>query len=238
MAEAKYNIPRATLQDHVSGKVEIGSRCGPPTILSPEEEKILVQYVFDMSKIGYGQTKRQLLEMVQKIVEKDGRKTLFTNGRPGKCWWELFRKRHPEVSLRVPEPLQIARAKGCTWEAINGWFIDFEQFMETRGLKDKPNHIWNADESVFLMCFRTGRVLAPRNSRAVCGVTSDSKEQITCLCAGAADGSTIPPMHIFTGEWFRYNPMENSVPGAYFSRSKNGWITTELFYGWLTNHFA
>ena len=32
--------------------------------------------------------------------------------------------------------------------------------------------------------------------------------------------------------------MHDCVPGAYFGRSPNGWISTELFYGWLANHFA
>jgi len=31
-----------------------------------------VDYAFEMSKIGYGQTKQQILAMVQKILKKDG----------------------------------------------------------------------------------------------------------------------------------------------------------------------
>ena len=45
-------------------------------------------------------------------------------------------------------------------------------------------------------------------------------------------------MHIFSGERYKSNPMEGCVDGAYFGRSPNGWISTELFYGWLANHFA
>ena len=32
--------------------------------------------------------------------------------------------------------------------------------------------------------------------------------------------------------------MADCVPGAYFGRSPNGWISTELFFGWIANHFA
>jgi len=32
--------------------------------------------------------------------------------------------------------------------------------------------------------------------------------------------------------------MAGCVTDAYFGRSPNGWISTELFYGWLANHFA
>ena len=44
-------------------------------------------------------------------------------------------------------------------------------------------------------------------------------------------------MHIFSGQRFHYNPLEGCVSGAYFGRSKKGWMTTELFYGWGANHF-
>ena len=45
-------------------------------------------------------------------------------------------------------------------------------------------------------------------------------------------------MQVFAGERFQYNPMENCIAGAYFGRSHNGWSNTELFYGWLANHFS
>ncbi len=32
--------------------------------------------------------------------------------------------------------------------------------------------------------------------------------------------------------------MEGCVEGAYFGKSDNGWITQELFNGWLKNHFV
>jgi hypothetical protein len=83
-----------------------------------------------------------------------------------------------------------------------------------------------------------GKVIAMQNSRCVYGVTGDSKEQITTLCAVSAAGYVIPPMHIFAGERFKYNPMNNCVDNAYFGRSVSGWISTELFFGWIANHFA
>ena len=108
----------------------------------------------------------------------------------------------------------------------------------THDLKDKPCHIWNADESGFFLCPVSGKVVCLLGS--VYKVTGSSEEEITTLCAINAAGATIPPMHVFPGERFRgYNPMENCVAGAYFGRSPKGWITTKLFYGWITNtnHF-
>lgn len=98
---------------------------------------------------------------------------------------------------------------------------------------NKHNMIWNADESGFPLCPSTGRVIAMKNSTTVYGVTGDSKEQVTILCAVSASGNAIPPMAIFPGERFTCI-IVYKVHGC----SQNGWMNTELFYGWLANHFS
>ena len=45
-------------------------------------------------------------------------------------------------------------------------------------------------------------------------------------------------MHVFPGERFKTNPLEGSVHGAYMGRSQSGWMDSELFNGWLRNHFS
>jgi len=90
------------------------------------------------------------------------------------------------------------------------WFTDFDLFLITHDLKDKACGIWNADESEFSLCPKSGKVVAPAGCRAVYGITSNTKEQITTLCAISAAGNVMPPMHVFPGERFRgYNPMQN-----------------------------
>ena len=56
-AAAKYGIPKSTIYTYTSGKSVIGKRPGPSTILTPTEEKKLVEYALHMSEIGYGRTK-------------------------------------------------------------------------------------------------------------------------------------------------------------------------------------
>ena len=69
-------------------------------------------------------------------------------------------------------------------------------------------------------------------------INNNNRQQITTLVAVNAAGQWIPPMHVYPGERFRTNPLQGGVPGAYMGRSATGWMTAELFYGWLTCHFA
>lgn len=108
--------------------------------------------------------------------------------------------------------------------------MDFEQFLVTHDLKDKPCHIWNTDKSGFSLYHVPGKVVTLLGSKFVYEVTGSSKEQITTLGAISTTGTFIGPMHIFLGQQFQgCNPMQNCVAGAYFGRSLKGWITSELF---------
>ena len=72
-AALKYGIPKSTLNDYTTGKVEVGKRHGTPSVLRKDEEQCLVNWAVEMNKIGYGQTRRQICEIVKKILDKDGR---------------------------------------------------------------------------------------------------------------------------------------------------------------------
>ena len=132
------------------------------------------------------------------------------------------------------QAVETYKAKSCTTSTKNKLYTDFENFLLIHDLVDKPHCILNCDDSGFSLCPRSGKVLALYGAKTVY-YTSCGKGQITTLaCIGAADG-IIPPMHVFPGIRFSYNPMEGCVDGAYFGKSEK-WL--ELFYGWLTKTFC
>ena len=69
----KYDIQTSTLHDHVTGKV----KRGPPPVLRHCEEEQLANWIMEMSRIWYGQCRRQVCLMVKKILDHDGRANPF-----------------------------------------------------------------------------------------------------------------------------------------------------------------
>ena len=61
-------------------------RHGPSPVLTEEEESELVSWVIKMAKIGYGQTRIQVTEMVKKILDRTGRPNSFQDNRLDKDW--------------------------------------------------------------------------------------------------------------------------------------------------------
>ena len=92
-AAEEYGIPCSTLHDYYSGKVLPGSRSGPKPYLDSLEESELANFLVDSSLIGYSRTPKQIIEMVQHVVDKKGLGVVVSNS-----WWKSFCSRHTELS--------------------------------------------------------------------------------------------------------------------------------------------
>ena len=194
-----------------------------------DEEQYLVNLAVEVNKIGYGQTRRQRCEIVKKISDKGGRPNPFKDNRPGKDWWYAFLTRN-NLTIRSPSSLEMYWASACTKQNLESWYARFKQFLSCHSLLDEPDRIWNCGESGFPLCPKSGWVLAPVGTKVVYSTCSAQKGQITTFVVICASGHTIPPMHIFPGKCFLYNPMEGGVDGAYFGRSDTGWMNTDHFW--------
>ena len=89
----KYNVPKSTLWDRVSGKVEFGSTSGPTRYLNDTEEEQLVKFLTKAAKIGFPRSKKQVLSIVRSTVAKKRACTCSIDEvqiTPG--WWGSFKK--------------------------------------------------------------------------------------------------------------------------------------------------
>lgn len=82
---------------------------------------------------------------------------------PGQTWYKCFLRRHPRTSLRTPEGVSDASSKVSETD-IRGWFKEISDYFEEKDLLsvlEDPTRIYNADETSFQLCPKTGKVLAP-----------------------------------------------------------------------------
>lgn len=86
-----YGVPRATVQDRLSGRVVVDQRkprkVGPDPVLGFEGENKIVDWIIDMAKCGIPITKAQLME----TVKKNCKDTIsFTGQKPAHTWFRVF----------------------------------------------------------------------------------------------------------------------------------------------------
>ena len=63
----------------------------------------IVAFLIHCAGIGYPHTRYQIMAIVQDILESKGIQASISDG-----WWERFRKRHPQITLRIAAPLSFA----------------------------------------------------------------------------------------------------------------------------------
>jgi DNA-binding Lrp family transcriptional regulator len=65
-AAKMYGIPRTTLIDRLQGRVDLGAKWGRETVLPPEIEQSLTEYLKYMAQRGFPLTKAQVYTKLKK----------------------------------------------------------------------------------------------------------------------------------------------------------------------------
>ena len=102
-ASETFGVPRSTLRDKLSGRSPEGRQMGSNPVLTRAEEASLTTFCIKLLKCGFPIKGDDLLDIVQKVVKEDKRKTPFTDDRPGKYWFCGFLQRNPQLTERFPE---------------------------------------------------------------------------------------------------------------------------------------
>lgn len=101
---------------------------------------------------------------------------------------------------------------------------------------NNPSRWFNADESGFPLCPKSGKVLSSRGIPNIYNFTASDKTQVTVLACMNAMGYFLKPMMVYPGVRFSYNPLER-FPFLFFGRTESGWMDSELFVTWLSEVF-
>ena len=232
-AAERYNVPKSTLHDRISGRVQFGSTSGPESYLNEEEERELVQFIEACTDIGFSRTKSQIIELVQRVMMHKKKDVNVSLG-----WWTSFRRRHPHIVLRSPESVSHVRAIGTRREILQRYFDLLEETFTEYDLYDKPTAIFNMDETGMPLNPVPPKVLSRKGTHhPVTRVSADDKSRLTVVSCCNAAGYTIPPMVILDRKRLPPEFSIGEVPGTIYGLSSNGWMDSELFDLWFRHHF-
>lgn len=237
-----YSVPRATLKDYVKSDLTpkecVRSKFGRKPVFSAELEKSLVQYCLDMEEHYYGLTISDLRRLAYQLAIKNQVPNPFSSEAKaaGKKWVRLFFKRHPELSLRLPQNLSMARAKGFTQKNVEKYFSILK--TELKKINFDPSKIFNVDETgITVVQHKATRVVTCKGKKQVHKLSSAERGATTTVitCMSAA-GQYIPPLLIFPQKRWQEELLDGAPPGSIGGCSDSGWVTGPLFLKWF-EHF-
>jgi hypothetical protein len=188
-------------------------------------------------------TKINLIESVKKYLVENNKNVHYFNNEiltPGKAWFLGFLKRHPRIKERQAEAVSKARA-AVTIDRIHGWFDEILDYIKEQTLEHvllDPNRIFNGDEAGFAMCPKSGKVLGPTKIiEDFYERVNNEKEQITVMGTFSSSGNVVPPMLIFPYKKMPKAIVESIPPNWALGRPDSGWINSEVFFEYISNHF-
>ena len=104
--------------------------------------------------------------------------------------------RHPEIKTKKPKSLSMLRAKATTKESIDAYYEELSKIMKDNGLTNKPERIFNIDETGLSPEHNPCRVVAAADED-VPGITSPRSSTTTLIACCNAAGQSIPPFFVF-----------------------------------------
>lgn len=232
-----FKVPRTCLRRRLENNTLKNK--GGQTIFTAEQENALATRITRLCDIGFGMTREDVMKVAFDFAEGNKIRNNFSKEKrqAGKDWFVGFINRHP-LSLRKPEGLSVARAEGLNKDDVSDYFAKLKTVMEETGVLNKPNLIYNVDETGCVLNNRqTQKVVAQKGSKLVVKQTSVERgELVTIVACCSATGHYIQPMAIFKGKKFHREWEDGFPAGAKVCMSDSGWINEELFLEWL-KHF-
>ncbi|XP_071123913.1 jerky protein homolog-like [Mytilus edulis] len=218
-ASKLYNIPRTTLLRRLK-TMDLDSPATKATVLAIKDEEALVGHILRMEERGFGLTITDVRKLAYEIAVRSGRKHCFNNDKKsaGYDWWQCFRDRHPCSSVRIQEGLSAARSSMLNPNVISAYFQKLGSFMDKLNIKDKPQQIFNADETGVSTVHDPSKAVGKRGQKSVHSKTSGERgENVTALCCVNAEARVLPPMLIFKGQRVSQTLMGNAPAKTLFA---------------------
>ena len=232
-AAHSYNVPVETLRRRVNGTVKVGCRPGPATVLSAEDQ--LVAYLISMADMGYGLSREMVMRIAYVIAEKSHKNHPFSGGSAGRSWFDGFKKCHPILTIRTPQPLSYCRARCANPDVISDFFGKLGSLYGKLNLISKPMQIYNADETGISVVHKPGKVVAQLGHHNVYSITSAERGKThTILSCVSASGYVLPPLMVYPRKKSVPDNLKvGAIPNTLFHNSENGWINSDIYFDWL-----
>jgi hypothetical protein len=170
----KFNIPWATLQRRLRSIAPLSpnAHVGAPAILNPNIEDAIARHVLQLSEVGFGFSRVQLLEMARAFSPN-------SSWKPTYGWYYRFMSRYPTLSLRTAEMADSLRGM-VTPEAGEAWVKFLETALQiveekSNGVKLLPQYISTMDEVGMRLNLSSSRVISLRGARVVHKLTSKNR---------------------------------------------------------------
>ena len=241
----KFDIDRTTMRRYILNVKKDGiantqvGYYGNRRIFNQEQEDSLENYLLSASNIYFGLTPAEVRSLAYECAINSDitiPQSWRDNKSAGVDWFNLFMKRHPNLSVRKPEATSLSRATRYNESNVNGFFSKLNDVMDRYKFEGKD--IWNVDKTEVTTVQKPSNIVAAKGVKQVGALTSGERGTLVSVCGAVnAVGNAIPPMLVFPRKNFKSYFIRDGPPGCAGTANTSGWMTAENFLEFL-QHFV
>lgn len=127
-ASKRFNVPRTTLQDRLSGGLSRQEAHDHQMNLTPAQEQVLEDWIAALGAHGVGISPKLINEKASAIRGKD----------VGESFYQKFLSKHSRLKNRVARPLEECRAKNLNPTLVSECYNVLEQLITKYNIP--PHH--------------------------------------------------------------------------------------------------
>ena len=190
-----------------------------------------MDYTIQAAKMFYGLPKKEVQRMVYHYAIACGSKTIpaawEANKMATRDWYYAFMDRNPNLVLKAPEGMSIARIVAFNKVNVETFFKAYTLAMEKYTFS--PDRIYNLDESSLSTVMKPVKVVCAKGLPVATQVTRERGDSMTFVGIINAVGQSIPPVFIIPRRRWTNTFMRNTTFGCNFILHPNGWMNGECF---------
>ncbi|KAK4314175.1 hypothetical protein Pmani_014508 [Petrolisthes manimaculis] len=237
-AAEKFGVKKTTLVDAFNrSKKEANGVTYVPVpgkvnmVFTPEQEGLIVKYTIQAAQMFYGLPRIEVRRMVYNYAHACKSKSIpeawERNRMATTDWYYSFMERHPDLVLKAPEGMSIARIVAFNKVNVETFFKAYTLALEK--YQFTPDRIFNLDESSLSTVMKPCKVVCARGKPVATQVTRERGETMTFVGIISAAGQAVPPVFIIPRA--RWNPtfMRNTSFGSKGILHPSGWMNGDCF---------
>ncbi|XP_066947082.1 uncharacterized protein [Macrobrachium rosenbergii] len=227
-AAFQYGFSKSTLHDGVTRKHI--KKSGGQTILTDEEEAIIVDRLLTLSQWGFPSDTFELRVLIKMYLDRRGVTIKrLKNNFPGCDWAHSFLKRHKnDLSQRMSQNIKVARAK-VTPSIIRSYFRHLEATIENIS----PDNIINYDETNLSDDPGRKKVTVRRGCKYPERIMNSTKSSVSLMFGCTAFGKMLPPYVVYKAKHLYDSWTEGGPSNTRYNRTDSGWFDSTTFEDWF-----
>ncbi|KAK3923478.1 Tigger transposable element-derived protein 1 [Frankliniella fusca] len=202
-------------------------------IFSTVLEDSIASYCIEVARMGYGLSVEMVRELAFEVAQKNNLKfptSWVTNQKAGIDWFHGFMKRHPEISIRVPESCSIARAMAFNKTTVENYFNKLEEVLSRHSSFGDGCSIYNLDETSTSTVQNARKLISPKGVKQVHQVKGAERGvSVTTAVIIGTNGAFLPPVLIFPRKKIVSSLTIGSYLGTLGLGNEKGYMTKATF---------